>query len=157
MTEKALAINPSDWRAWLDLGLANEWLNRKAEAERAFHNEQSRLETIFKVRGDDAELQAELGLLYSRWQLREKSTAFIEAALARAPDDPTVLVTASEAYENLGNRSRALILVQQALAQGASLEDLQNDPGQQRLIQDSRFREIASQFKNNSNIARPQP
>jgi eukaryotic-like serine/threonine-protein kinase len=157
MTQKALDINPNDWRAWLNLGLANEWLNRNAEAEQAFRNEQARLETIFKVRGDDAEVQVELGLLYSKRRQREKAVPFVEAALARAPEDPSVLVTASEAYENLGNRSRALELVQQALAHGSSLEDLVNDPGQQNLIRDSRFREIARQFKTNSSPAQPQP
>ena len=157
MTQKALDINPNDWRAWLNLGLADEWLNRKQDADHAFRNEQARLETIAKVRGDDAELQAELGLLYSRWRLREKALPFIAAALARAPEDPSILLNASEAYENLGNRSRALQLIQQALVHGSSLEDLLNDPGQQNLIRDPRFREIANQLKNNPNPAQQQP
>jgi serine/threonine-protein kinase len=156
-TRKALEINSNDWSAWADLGIACEWLNRRNEAEQAYQNELSRLVELSKVRGDDAELHAELALLYSRWQLREKALPLISAALARAPDDPGVLLPVAEAYENLGNRSRALELIEQALAHGASLEDLLNDPGQQSLIQDSRFREIARQSNKNSNPAQQQP
>lgn len=153
-THKALEINASDWNAWANLGLALEWLNRKSEAEQAYRNEQARLEALLKIGGDDAEVLAELGLVYSRWHLREKVVPLIEAALARAPDDPNILATASEAYENLGDRSLALEFVKKALARGLTLEELTNNPGQRRLILDSRFREIARQFDKNFNPAR---
>jgi len=110
-----LEINASDWHAWSNLGLACEWLDRKQEADPAYREEQSRLEALLKVRGDDPELQAELGLLYSRQGLREKAMPLIEAALARSPDDPNILSTAAEAYENFSDRSTALELVKKAL------------------------------------------
>lgn len=150
-TRKALEINATDWSAWADLGIAYEWLNRTNEAAEAYRNELVRLKELAKIRGDDAEVHAELALLHSRLRSREEALPLIEAALARAPEDPNVLLPVAEAYENLGNRSRALELIEQALVHGASLEDLLNDPGQQNLIQDSRFREIARQFNNNSN------
>jgi eukaryotic-like serine/threonine-protein kinase len=149
MTRRALAINGTDWRAWSNLAIAYEWMNRKNEADEASRNEQARLEEIAKVRTDDSEVQVELGLLYSKWKLREKALPLIEAALARAPDDPNVLASAGEAYENLGNREAALDLVKKALVRGWTLEQLENDPGQRKLLLDSRFREIAQQFKNN--------
>ena len=156
-THKALEINASDWNAWANLGLACEWLNRKSEAEEAYRNEQARLEALLKVGGDDAEVLAELGLVYSRWHLREKVLPLIEAALARAPDDPNILAAASEAYENLGDRSLALALVKKALACGLTLEELANNPGQRRLILDSRFREIARQSSTNLSPAQQKP
>ena len=141
------------------MGIAYEWLNRRNEAAEAYRNELVRLKELAKIRGDDAEVHAELALLHSRLRSREEALPLIEAALARAPEDPNVLLPVAEAYENLGNRSRALELIEQALAHGASLEDLLNDPGQQNLIQDSRFREIARQFNNkaNHNPAHQQP
>ena len=153
MTRKALEINDKDWRAWSNLGLAYEWLNRRSEADDAFRNELARLEEIAKVSTDDVEAQAERGLLYSKWKLRGKALPLIEAALARAPEDPAVLVRAGDAYENLGDRGRALELVKQALAKGWTLADLENDPGQQNLLRDPRFREIARQFNNKTNPA----
>jgi serine/threonine-protein kinase len=156
-TRKALEINASDWNAWANLGLASEWLDRKSEAEKAYRNEQVRLEELLKVGADDAEVRAELGLVYSRWHLREKALALIETALARAPDNPNILAAASEARENLGDRSLALELVKKALARGLTLEELANNPGQRKLILDSRFREIARQFNKNFNPALQQP
>jgi len=156
-THKALEINASDWNAWANLGLACEWLNRKSEAETAYRNEQARLEALLKVGGDDAEALVELGLVYSKWRLRDKSEPLIEAALARTPEDPNVLAAASEAYENLGDRSLALELVKKAIARGLTLEELANNPGQRKLILDSRFREIAQQTSTNSSPARQKP
>ena len=157
MTRKALEINSTDWRAWSNLGLAFEWLDRRSEADEAFRSELARLEEIAKVSTDDVEAQAERGLLYSKWKLRGKAVPLIEAALARAPEDPAVLVRASDAYENLGDRSRALELVKQALAKGWALADLENDPGQQNLLRDPRFLEIARQSNNKTTSAQQRP
>jgi tetratricopeptide (TPR) repeat protein len=157
MTRKALEINSHDWRAWSNLGLAYEWLNRKSEAEEAFRKERARLEEIAKVSADDAEVQVELGLMYSKWKLRGMALPRIEAALALAPDDPTILSSAGEAYDNLDDRGRALELVKKALVRGSTLTELENDPGQQKLLRDPRFREIARQFNNKPSPAQQQP
>jgi len=156
-TRKGLKINANDWNAWANLGLACEWLNRKREADEAYRNEQARLEELSKVRGDDAEVQAELGLVYSRWRLREKALPLIEAALTRAPDDPYILSTAAESRENLGDRALALQFVKKALTRGWTLEQLQSVPSLRKLLLDSRFHEIARQFANNSNPAQQHP
>ena len=148
MTRKALDINAKPWRAWTNLRLAYEWLNRKSDVDKTLRMELARLEEIADASADDADVQVQLGILYSKLKLPDKSLPRIEAALALSPDDPSVLVCASEAYENLGNRTRALDLVHQALTKGWTLADLENDPGQQKLLRDPRFREIARQFKN---------
>jgi len=153
MTQKALEINGNDWHAWSNLSIAYEWMNRRSEADEASRNELARLEEIAKVRTDDADVQVELGLLYSKGKLREKAASLIDAALARAPDDPSVLARAGEAYQNLGHRDAALELVTKALTRGWTLADLENDPGQHELLLDSRFREIARQVKNNQTPA----
>ena len=157
VTTKALQINSSDWRAWSNLAIAFEWMNRKTEADEASRNQLARLEEIAKIRADDAEVQVQLGLLYSKGGQPEKAVSFIEAALARAPDDASVLSCAGEAYENLGNRNAALEFVKRALAEGWTLQQLEDDPGLRNLLLDSRFREIARQFKNNPSPAQQQP
>jgi len=155
-TRKALTINTSDWNAWANLGQALEWLNRKGEADDAYRNEQLHLEELSKVRGDDAEVQAELGLVYSRLRVPEKAQPLIEAALVRAPDDPNILSTAAEAHENLGNRMLALELAKRALTRGWTLEQLRNVASLQNLLLDPRFREVAQEPANHSNPARQQ-
>ena len=153
MTRQALALNDNDWSAWLNLGLGYEWLNNETAARDAFDKELERLEPLAKRNGEDAEIQVELGLLYSRHKARAKAVPSIEAALARDPENPSVLASAAEAYENLGDRNRALDLVKKALTRGWTLAQLENDPGQQKLILDSRFREIAQRSTNNSKLS----
>jgi hypothetical protein len=68
-----------------------------------------------------------------------------------------VLAAAAEAYENLGDRGRVLDFTRKALARGRTLNQLEINPAFQKLILDSRFREIARQFKQNSNPAQQQP
>ena len=140
-TRKALSINASDWKAWSNLGLAYEWLNRTDEADEARRKEQSRLEELLKVRGDDPEILAELGLVYSRQHLRGRALSLIQAALARSGDDPNILSSAAEAYENLGDRRSALDLLKQALVRGWTLDQIENVPKFKKLLSDSRFRE----------------
>ena len=156
-TRSALEISATDWNAWGNLGLAYEWLGRKAEAEEAYRQELAQLENLSKISGDRVEVQAELGILYSKWGSREKSVPLLNASLARAPDDPSVLAAAAEAYENLGDRGLALDYTRKALSRGWTLNQLEINPGFQKLIQDSRFREIARQSKQNSNPAQQQP
>lgn len=155
MARKALDINANDWRAWSNLGLAHEWLNENDQANMAFRRELARLDEIAKLGGDDAEVQVERGLLHSKWKERAKALPLIEAALARAPEDPSVLASAGEAYDNLGERSRALDLVEKALAHGWTLQQLENDPGQRELLRDARFRKLTQKF--NDNGIQPQP
>ena len=157
MTRKALEINGNDWRAWSNLAIAYQWINRKSEADEASRNELARLEEIAKVSTHDPDVHVELGRLYSKQKLREKAVPLLEEALARAPDDPSVLASASEAYENLGDRDTALELVKKALARGWTLAQLQNDPGQRTLLLDSRFREIARQLNDKHSPAQQQP
>lgn len=157
ISRKALGINSTDWSAWGNLALACEWLGRKRDAEEAYREEMSRLEGLLKVSGDLADVQAELGVLYAKFGLRDKSVAFIDASLARAPNDPSVLASAGEAYEHFGNRSRALDFVRKALARGWTPDQLEINPGFRKLILDSRFREIAREYTQNSNSPQQQP
>lgn len=145
-TRKALEINDKDWSAWSNLGLACEWLNRKEDADNAYHWEQVHLEEAAKINRDDPDLQIELSLLYSKQKLGARALPLLEAALARAPNDPGVLATAAEIYENLDDRSRALESVKKALANGFTLAQLMNDPGKQQLLLDPRFREIQRKY-----------
>ena len=142
MTKKALQLNPADYRLWANLGLACEWLNQTGEAQAAYREELTRLQATVKLKPDDAAIQAELGLLYSKQHLRDKALPRIEAALALSPHDAAVLASAGEAYENLGDRTRALELMGKALAQGWTLAQLERNPDLRGLLADPGFRRI---------------
>jgi eukaryotic-like serine/threonine-protein kinase len=150
-SEKALAINSTDWNAWDNLGLAYMWLERKADSDRAFRKELERLEEVVEVGGgDDPDIEVQLGVLYSKFGEREKAIANVEAALARTKEDPSVLARAGEAYNNVGQRERALELVRQALEKGWTMKQLENDPGQQEILRDPRFQMVVKQLSEQS-------
>lgn len=157
MTRKALQLNPQAWRAWSNLRLAYEWLNRRSEAGEALGKELAQLEKMAPVSGDDAEVQAELGLLYAKLKSRRQALPRVEAALALSPEDPAILVCAAEAYDNLGERDRALHLAGEALARGWTLANLRNDPGQRNLLHDPRFSSLAQRSKTQPSPAQPRP
>lgn len=157
MTLRALQINDTDWRAWSNLGLAYEWLGQVPEADEAYRQELVRVERIADVNADDTEAGAEVGMLYARQKQRNKAIERIEAALARAPDDPTILANAAECYEYLGDRSSALAFVKKALAKGFTFSELENNPGNRQLLLDPRFQTIAKQFRTNRNPVQQRP
>jgi serine/threonine protein kinase/Flp pilus assembly protein TadD len=150
MTRKALQINSKDFSAWANLGMAYEWLNQQQASAEAYHHELVQLEQIAKVSSDDAAIQAELALLYSRFKLREKAIPRLEAALALAPEDPAILAGAAECYEYLGDRTRALKFIEQALAKGLTVDQMEIDPGLRNLIVDRKFRRILSNSRQSS-------
>lgn len=102
--ERALKMKSTDYRVWGNLGLALEWLNQTPGAAEAYRQELALLEPEAARSPDDADLQAKLGLLYSKQKRRDRALAAAERALARAPNDSLVLSNAAETYENLGDR-----------------------------------------------------
>jgi serine/threonine-protein kinase len=150
MTQNALAINSKDYAAWVNLGMTYEWLDQPDKADEAYRQALVRLEVLAKVRADDADVQAELGVLYARKQQRKKAIPQIEAALARSPNDPVILSNAAEIYECLGERGRALEFIKKALASGLTLAQLQRDPILRDLLLDSKFPAILTNSKPSS-------
>lgn len=142
LTEKALHINDKDYRLWNNLAIAYEWLDQPEKAREAFHEELTRLEQLAPFRRDDADVQANLGVMYSQLHLRDKSKTHLAAALALSPDNPDTLGKAGEAYENLGDRSLALTYFQKALHKGWTLDDLETNPDLRSLLSDPNARRV---------------
>ena len=140
MTEQALRINNKDYRLWNNLAIAYEWLNEPEKAREAFHEELTRLEQLVPLRRDDADVQANLGVMYSQLHLRDKAKTHLDAALALSPDSGDVLGKAGEAYENLGERTLALSYFQKALHKGWTLNDLETNPDLRSLFTDPNAR-----------------
>ena len=143
MLRKALEINANDWRTWANLGIAEEWLKHRGKAENVYRNELARLEEVATISPDDTEVQSELGAVYAKTQQSEKAIPLIEAVLARAPENPSVLANAAEAYEYLGDRDRAIKLIESALDNGWTQAKVEKDFGLRNLVRDPRFEAIA--------------
>ncbi|MGH9522877.1 MAG: tetratricopeptide repeat protein, partial [Terriglobales bacterium] len=141
MTEKALAIDPHDYRVWSNLGITYDQMGDTAKANQAYAQEFVHLSELAKLKGDDPAIQCELGLLYSKKKDRENALAHLNAALARAPDDPQILEDSGEIYENLGDRARAIAQLQKSLARGWTYDRLAENPGLRNVLTDPRLRQ----------------
>jgi serine/threonine-protein kinase len=137
-TEKALQLNDKNYLVWRNLKEIYVWLNQPAKAAAARERELTLLEDTYKVESQNAELLSEMATIYADRKMAEKAEAYIQRALALAPNDSTVLIDASEVYEALANRPQAVRYALEGLAKGFSREDLSrrydlqavmNDPG----------------------------
>jgi serine/threonine-protein kinase len=138
-TEKALQLNDKDYMVWGNLAIAYQGLNDKEKEGSAWDHEIVLLEQAVRDTPRDAIAQSNLGLLYAKKKLREKAISRIQSALALLPDDPTVLESVGEAYEDLGDRTQALQYIEKSVQKGYALADLKNVPDLQGLISDPRF------------------
>jgi serine/threonine-protein kinase len=143
VTQKALQLNDKDYLVWANLMSAYQSLNRKPEAAAAREHGIAILEQTVRLKPEDAMTQVSLAAFYAEKGLREKAIPRVQAALARAPEDPNVLELAGETYENLGDRRKALEYIEKALKNGYSLESLKSSPDMQNLLSDPDFRPIS--------------
>jgi eukaryotic-like serine/threonine-protein kinase len=140
MSQKALQLNDKNYLVWGNLMNAYQALNQKDKADAARDRAIALLEDTVKLKPQDALTQASLALFYAQKGLKEKAMTRIQAALARAPENPNVLELAGESYENLGDRPHALEYIEKALQKGYSLDDLKSSPDIQGVLSDPNFR-----------------
>ncbi len=136
MSERALQLNDKDYRLWNNLAIAYEWMGQPEKAKNAFSRELARLEQIVALKSEDAEVRANLGVMYSQQRQRARALPHLQAALALSPDDPEILNKVGEAYEKLGERSKGLEYFQKALRKGFRLEDMELNPDLRSLLSD---------------------
>src|SRR5260370_7272216 len=138
--EKALELNDKNYLVWGNLAIAYEGLKDSGKAGRARDREITLLEQAAGDNPRDAAMQADLGLLYAKKKLREKAISRIQSALVFSPDDPNVLETVGEAYEDLLDRPMALHYIEKSFQKGYVFAALKNIPDLQGLLPDPSFR-----------------
>jgi Flp pilus assembly protein TadD len=140
MFQKASELNGSDFRVWMNLGIARRWIGQDAGALDAYARALPLLEEMAKRQPEDPGTQSALGGVYARFQQRDKAAPRLEAALALAPKDPVVLERAAGAHEVLGDRAQAIEFTTRALQAGAALEDLKSNPELRGVLADPGFK-----------------
>ncbi len=140
MTQKALQLNDKDYLVWANLMAGYQGLNQKSNFEAARERAIRLLEQTVTAKPQDALTQVSLASLYAQKGLREKAITRVQAALARAPDNPNVLELAGETYEALGERRQAIEYVDRAIKNGYPLDQLRDVPELHKLVSDPNFR-----------------
>src|SRR5208282_4528156 len=98
------------------------------------------LERSVKTNPQNVEGQATLAALYAKDGAREKALDQVRISLALSPNNQYVLSQVADAYELLGDRKDATRYLQQALGQGLSRMQLNEDPEIQGVLSDPNFR-----------------
>jgi Flp pilus assembly protein TadD len=138
MHENAVNLNDKDYQVWNNLALAYELLGDTDKARHAYDEQRHRLEAVVRLKPDDARIRSELGLAYSKLHDRKRSLPHLQAAIALSPKDPAVLANVGEAHENLGDRATALGYILDALKNGQTADQLQQNPSLREFLKDPR-------------------
>jgi eukaryotic-like serine/threonine-protein kinase len=134
--KEALKFHAGDYNTWSSLMMAYEWQKKDADASAARHHAITLAEQSVKLQPTDAFAQSTLAYLYAEDKQNENAAARIQAALALSPNDPNVLCNVGQAYENMGDRAKALEYIEGALRKGYPLVQMQAEPTLQKLLQD---------------------
>lgn len=138
--KEALKIHDGDYNSWSSLMMAYEWQKKDADAAIARHHAITLAEQAVKLQPTDAFAQSTLAYLYAEDKQNENALTRIQAALALSPKDTNVLVNVGQAYENIGDRSKAVEYIGKALQMGFPLVQIQAEPTLQKLLQDPALR-----------------
>ena len=138
-TRQALKFNARDWITWRNLAVIERWLGDDAAAVTAYKSALPLLETVAAASPQDPALQSSLAEIYAYCGERVKSEERLRTALALAPENHTVLLSAAKAYAALGDRDRAVALANDAVRNGLTLAELDQEPEGRWLGRDSRF------------------
>lgn len=138
-TRKALELNDKDYRVWCNLVLDERNRKNEAGAKEAKERTERLLEEYLKGHPQDATALSWMAIFRSEDQKKEEARQLAESAVTIAPKDPLVLQNAGEAYENLGDRARALQYIEESLKNGNSMSDLRSRPGIKNVLADKNF------------------
>lgn len=143
MVEKAIELNDESYFTWSNLGNAYYWIpGRREEAIDVFRRCARMAEEQRKVNPRDEGVLMDLAAFYAMTGEGDLARTMIDQALAIAADNMTVMYEAGHAYEQVGERDKALAFVGKAVAAGYSVSVIRDDPFMRELTADDRFAAI---------------
>jgi eukaryotic-like serine/threonine-protein kinase len=138
-TRKALELNGSDYRVWVNLLLDQRLLHDFSGAANTKKKVLSLLADYMPRYPQDGTAQSWLAVFRSEDKLRSEAQQASEVALAYAPTDPLVLANLAEAAQNLDERAKAVHYAQESIRNGFTVTDLQSRPALQPVLADPSF------------------
>jgi len=142
MSKKALDLNRTNYVAWGNLASAYLWSpSGHDKATEAYKKAIELAEVSRKETPEEPGLLATLGSYYAEVGQSERSLALVRQAVALAPNDPSVLFEAGDAYEILHRRDDAIELIAKSLALKYHANQLERSPELASLRADPKFQE----------------
>lgn len=143
----ALEINPNNYAVWGNLASVQGLLGKREEEKANYKKAIEVAENQLEVNPNDININAALGSYYSDIGDSVQAVAYIEKILKLAPEAPETIFRAASAYENLGNRERAIDLMIRALEKDYPIENILNQPELSELVSDEQFEKVISKYK----------
>ncbi len=140
MFQKAVALNDKDFRVWMNIASAERWLGHGQKVMDAYARALPLVQDLATRQPQDPLIQSTLGLLYARFQQRDKAIPRLEAGVALAPKDPGVLERTAGAYEALGDRRAAIQWLARAIKAGGVIEQIEHNPELRAVLADPNFK-----------------
>jgi len=136
---EAVAIDPASHETWGALAAARQHLHDYEGAKEAYEEALRRGRTQLELTPDVPLLLLDVAGYHGMLDHDEAARELIDEALALGGDDAVVLKEAGQAYEVIGERDRALELVEAALRGGYPLSRFEADPGLATFRSDPRY------------------
>jgi serine/threonine-protein kinase len=141
LCEEAIKINDANHRYWGALANAYYWIpGSREQSISAYRSAIQLAETRLEMNPKDARVLATLAGYYVMIDEKEKARSYADDALEISPDKPFVVYFAGHVYEQLGERGKALELIEKALELGYPLKEVQRDPWLSDFRADKRFK-----------------
>jgi eukaryotic-like serine/threonine-protein kinase len=141
--EEAVKLDQKSYVIWGNLGDAYYWTpGRRSEAANAYATAIALGEEELRLRTHDAQLLTYLASYHAMRGERTSALKNLKASLRLQPKDPDVLLTAAITYQQLGETSRCLDMLEQAVSLGARPETLLDTPNFDSLHDNPRFSSI---------------
>ena len=147
--EQALELNDKDYLTWGNLAAAYHGIQGKQDKaietyKRAIEIAEERL----KINPNDPDVISNLASYYADVGNDTKSLYLLEKSLMIAPDNVHVTYRAATTYEHLGNREEALRLIGDAIGNGYSRSEIENQPELKELVADERYKKLVEKIRN---------
>jgi serine/threonine-protein kinase len=147
MFERAVAIKADEHWLWGNLGYAYQSGIDPGRAESPFRRAiKLAEEDLRRSTQENPQLLAVLAGYYAAVGDSERGVALVERAAAAGSKDPQVVAGITEAFEDLGERDRALEWVRNAFELGVAPSWFERRPSLRNLLADERYRRLAIEY-----------
>jgi tetratricopeptide (TPR) repeat protein/TolB-like protein len=145
--EKALKLRSDNYLMWGNLAYAYKFGPTPEKAPDCFHRAVELAERQRQKTPGDAQLLCRLAAYEAAVGEQKKGMEALTAAVAGKPDEPQTIASIAGAYEDLGERERALEWVGRAFDRGVEPSRFEKQPSLRGLLADERYRKLADARK----------
>jgi serine/threonine-protein kinase len=147
MLERAVALAPDDFDLLVNLAAAYHWGGQRDQAKAVYRRAIEVGEARFDSGDESPVLLARLASCHAMVDGRDRALVLLDEVIARLPPQAQVMGMIAEAYEDLGERERALEWIERAVEHGLSVDWVDERPALSRLKEDPGFRALSERIE----------